>query len=191
LENDRKQSKAIAAKALAAMALKETKPMSATHGSADRGARSLLCTGVCCGIAALWALAGLGVLRAQSPGGTKLESSAISGRPAPTNVADKDALAPLSDETGHLRREGTQLREQRGHFEVTGARIAFVAADRKTRFVGLENLDLQRIAQLVAGSSESLEWTVTGLITEYQGTNYLLVTRATRATANSGRRRSF
>lgn len=153
----------------------------------------------CLGIAGVWALAGLGVLCAQPPVGTKPDAGAASPPPqgasstlpAPSNLADKDALAPLSDESGFLRREGTQLREQRGHFETAGARISFVAADRKTRFVGLENLNLQRIAQIVGGSSETLDWTVTGLITEYQGTNYLLVTRATRATANSGRRKSF
>ena len=154
--------------------------------------------GVCGAIASAWALAGLGVLRAQSPlepkadpGAASAAADAPSTRPAPRNLADQDALAPLSDETGYLRREGTQLRDERGHFELTGGRLAFIAADRKTRFVGLENLNLQRIAQIVGGSSETLDWTVTGLITEYQGTNYLLITRATRATANSRRRRSF
>jgi len=50
--------------------------------------------------------------------------------------------------------------------------------------VGLENLNLERIARAVADNPVTLEWKVTGTITEYRGANFLLVTRATLISGN-------
>lgn len=144
-----------------------------------------------------WAAAGIGVLRAQSPTNAVAEARGANGKgatlrlsPLAAEMIEEDQLA-VSDDSANLRREGTQLREERGRFEFSGDRIAFITSETKTRFLGLENLNLQRIAQISGGSAESLEWTVSGVITEFQGTNFLLVTRATRATATTARRRSF
>lgn len=151
----------------------------------------------CCLIAA-WAAAGFGALRAQAPGGSDAAKSAQSTisrgtlRLTPESAEMiEDPQSLLSDDAANLRREGTHLREERGRFDYSGDRVTFTAADRKTRFVVLENLNLQRIVQILSGSGDSLEWTVNGVITEFQGMNFLLVTRATRATATSERRRSF
>lgn len=152
---------------------------------------------VWCWIALVWAAAGIGALRAQSPTGAIAEARGASGKGATLRLSPlaaemiEDEQPDYSDGSANLRREGTQLREARGRFEFSGDRIVFIATDAKTRFLGLENLNLQRIAQISGGSAEELEWTVSGVITEFQGTNYLLVTRATRATATTARRRSF
>ena len=154
--------------------------------------------GLWCLIAVAWTAAGISALRAQAPTNSDGQPRTLRSQigaasrlgPSASEVIG-DAQAPLSDDIANLRREGTQLREERGRFEFNGDRITFIAAESQTRFVGLENLNLQRIAQILGGSADSLEWTVNGVITEFQGTNFLLVTRATRATATTARRRSF
>ena len=152
---------------------------------------------VWCCIALAWVVAGISVLRAQSPSSEIAESRGANGKGATLRLSPlaaemiEDDQSAVSDVSANLRREGTHLREERGRFEFSGDRILFITSESKTRFLGLENLNLQRIAQISDGSADALEWTVSGVITEFQGTNYLLVTRATRATATTARRRSF
>ena len=69
--------------------------------------------------------------------------------------------------------------DQMGHFRMTGDRVAFFATEKKGRFIALENLNLQRIAQAIAEQPEKRLWKVTGTLTEYRGENFLLVQRAT------------
>ena len=69
--------------------------------------------------------------------------------------------------------------------------MTFFLADGKGRLVGLENLTLQRIAQVIADSPERLRWTVTGTITEYRGANYLLVRRAILKNRSLGQANEF
>ena len=78
----------------------------------------------------------------------------------------------------HRIREGTKVADLVGHFKLTGDRVAFYTADGNIRFGGLENLNLERIARVVKDSHIELQWTVSGLVTEYRGTNYLLVAHA-------------
>jgi len=100
--------------------------------------------------------------QAQSPAGSNKSSSNKSPRPKA-----KQRL-----------REGTEIIDQPGHFRMTGDRVAFFTADGKGRFVGLENLNLERIARTVADNPDRLQWAVTGTITEYRGANFLFVRRA-------------
>ena len=81
----------------------------------------------------------------------------------------------------HRLREGTQVEKVSGHFKLTGDRVTFVTADGKQRFGGLENLALERVARVVKDSPAQLRWTIAGVITEYRGANYLLVTHAVLA----------
>ncbi len=145
-------------------------------------------------LACAWVLVGIGALRAQPPAASKsvpaLASAPRKSSPGAEAIAG-GASAAADAEEGELRREGTQLRDERGHFELNGTRVIFASADKKTRFVGLENLNLQRISQIMGSDFDQVEWIVSGLVTEYQGANYLLVTRAAKATSGSGRRRSF
>lgn len=144
-------------------------------------------------LAAVWALVGIGVLWAAPPAASLSAPGSSSPQPSfPGTAALGSTLEmDVEDASGQLRREGTQLRDERGHFELNGTRVIFVSAEEKTRFIGLENLNLQRISQILDGEFAKVEWIVSGLVTEYQGANYLLLLRVSKATSGSGRRRSF
>ena len=47
-----------------------------------------------------------------------------------------------------------------------------------TNSAGLPNLNLERIVRAIRDDPDQLVWSASGSITEYQGSNYLLVTRA-------------
>lgn len=130
---------------------------------------SLLCAGaLLLGVALAWAQAphGLGLARlSPSPSGTSELGSGSSG-------------AAGAAAEGRLR-EGSEIVEQSGRFTIDGSRLRFVGEGGKQQLVALENLNLERISQAVSSSPEPLEWLVTGTVTEYRGTNYLLVRRAT------------
>lgn len=101
----------------------------------------------------------------------------------PQSKGDKPASAVVSDQppspkTGKRIRQGTQLVDQRGVFKMTGQRVTFFSSDGQTRFVGLENLNLERIARAITDSLSRQEWVVSGTVTEYQGDNFLLIKRA-------------
>ena len=78
---------------------------------------------------------------------------------------------------GHWR-EGTRLIDQPGQFKIAGDRLGFTSSDGTLHFDCLENLCGQRIARTVTDSPEALFWSVTGELTEYRGTNFLLLTQA-------------
>jgi hypothetical protein len=75
------------------------------------------------------------------------------------------------------RREGTKF-EGAGRFEITGDRVSFYPAEGQESFRVLENLALERVARVQGESREQREWQVAAVYTEYQGINYLLLTRA-------------
>jgi len=93
------------------------------------------------------------------------------------DAADVPPVAPMTKP--HVRREGTQLRDEPGRFITAGSRITFISSD-STNYLGLENLNLERVAKIITASPDSVEWFVTGTVTEYQGSNYLLISRARR-----------
>jgi len=118
-------------------------------------------------------------------------TAASAGAPDPRRPQDKPAAAPV---TGAQRlgrpadqriREGTELVSQAGYFAITGDRVTFFTADGRGRFVGLENLNLDRIAQTITRNPTRLRWQVTGTITEYRGANFLLVRRAVLASGRT------
>lgn len=82
------------------------------------------------------------------------------------------------DKPSIRQREGTQLVEVLGKFKVSGDRVIFYTSEGNQRYGGLENLNLERIALLVGENPDELEWCVSGEVTEYRGSNYLLVTKA-------------
>jgi hypothetical protein len=99
----------------------------------------------------------------------------LSASRSPRPAANKPpTLAP-----GHRLREGAELIDQPGHFQRSGDRILFVARPSNGRFVVLENLNLERIARIVAERPQDLPWKVTGTVTEFRGTNFILIRRAT------------
>ena len=94
--------------------------------------------------------------------------------PRPAATGGKTA-APTAD---YRIREGTEIVNQLGHFRTAGDRLTFFPADGNSRLVGLENLNLERIARMIADSPALLQWKVSGTVTEFTGANYLLVQRA-------------
>ncbi len=107
------------------------------------------------------------------------------GRPAapeeiiPGNSEDASDQTQLSTQV--RLSEGTQQIDQVGYFKLTDDRVTFFAEDGMSRYVGLENLDLQRIHRAIAGKPRQL-WSVSGMFTEYFGDNYLFVERAVLVT---------
>ncbi|MCC6125371.1 MAG: hypothetical protein IT426_10440 [Pirellulales bacterium] len=94
------------------------------------------------------------------------------------------AVAPADAERERIARfrEGDELVDRVGQFSTSGDRVVFAAAEGKVRFIALENLPLERVAKAIVGNPASLQWTVSGKVSEYRGTLYLLLTRAQRQT---------
>ncbi len=102
--------------------------------------------------------------------------SAVSSETSPD-----EAGGGLAD---HRLREGTKITKIDGTFRIMGDRASFHPAETEKSYVGLENLNLARIidvlqeAAVVEGTTDHIEWSVSGMMTEFRGTNYLLVSRA-------------
>jgi hypothetical protein len=117
--------------------------------------------------------------------GALLLGVAIAGaRSSVPSENSKPAAAPAGAErekTSRLR-EGDELVDRVGQFSTSGDRVVFTAAEGKDRFVALENLPLERVAKAIEGNPASLQWSVSGKVSEYRGALYLLLTRAQRQT---------
>jgi hypothetical protein len=80
--------------------------------------------------------------------------------------------------SGQRMREGSTLVDVVGYFKLTSDRATFFPADSEQRYLGLENLNLERISLLVGENPDRLDWIVSGTVTEFRGANYLLVNKA-------------
>ncbi|MCU0876965.1 MAG: hypothetical protein MUF06_04140 [Pirellulaceae bacterium] len=135
-------------------------------------------------ILAIFVLAFLAVSRgkAENPGGASVANRQVlpTTPAAPSRRRDEEKL-------GERLREGTKLIDVVGSFQVTGDRVSFHPdGTRGESFRVLENLALERIDRVLAESRLSPSWTVSGTITEFRGSNYLLVTKAVVRTAADG-----
>lgn len=86
--------------------------------------------------------------------------------------------------SGERQREGTRLTDVSGRFELAGDRITFHPASGRESYRLLENLALERVAQVLSESRAKQDWTVSGTLTEFRGANYLLLTKAVIKTGN-------
>jgi len=116
----------------------------------------------------------------------------LAGVPSQPQALETDAIGRRGDSqdegftAGGIRatkkqkrlREGTKLVDRIGYFQATGDRVTFYASDGKERFRALENLLLERVARIISETPERVDWTVAGTITEFRGSNYLLLTHA-------------
>jgi hypothetical protein len=104
----------------------------------------------------------------------------------PTNMPAASELpqASFPSASGNTKpterlREGTRLTDVSGTFQSIGNdNVSFSPGGNKDSFRVLENLALQRIGQVLDENRGPRQWIVSGLITEYRGSNYLLVTKA-------------
>ncbi len=118
-----------------------------------------------------------------------LTSWALAQGPFPPSQTRGDAASPppvaaappkaesKSVELGQLR-EGTELVDQRAQFRVSRERTILVLAEGHRQLVVLENLCLERVVKMLAANPEAGNWLVTGMVTEYRGSNYVLLRRA-------------
>jgi len=76
-------------------------------------------------------------------------------------------------------REGTKLVDVVGTFQSSGGdSISFFREGGKESFRVLENLALQRVGLTLENNLIARHWIISGVITEYRGANYLLLTKA-------------
>jgi hypothetical protein len=102
-------------------------------------------------------------------------------KPASTEKSD-----PKSSSTGRLR-EGSKLVDQIGEFQKSGERINFFSKDGHGVLRVLENLALERVGRVLDDNPATRDWSVSGVVTEFRGENYLLLTRAVlKARTDSG-----
>ena len=85
---------------------------------------------------------------------------------------------------GFRLREDTRLENETGEFWITGERIRFYSESRGV-FTVLENLALERVSGVIDGHVTPRQWSVSGVVKEYRGGNYLLITRAVLKATNS------
>ncbi len=120
-------------------------------------------------------------MRPQALNGRIAQLTAIIATIVAANVGiSKDGvIAPPGG--GQRLREGTQLIEVTGKFEAAGDRASFVIADSSESVRVLENLALQRVMRVLPQIQPGTQWTISGMVTEYNNGNYLLLTRAIQA----------
>ncbi len=89
----------------------------------------------------------------------------------------KEPTRPRVPKNKLLLREGERITNQTGEFRGTGDGIVFHPQEGGTVNV-LENLALERVAKVLQETRGRREWSVSGIITEYRGANFLLISRA-------------
>ena len=110
-------------------------------------------------------------------------SSSIGSTPAGNNSGSPTAqpsrtLRNKDAKSNYIQREGTRLAGREGYFRIAGSRVVFFSKERNHRYVVLENLNLERIAETLADQPSRRHWEVTGILSEYRGENYLLIEKA-------------
>jgi hypothetical protein len=83
-----------------------------------------------------------------------------------------------SKETAVRSREGHKLNDVVGEFQKSGDRYNFYPQSGGGVIRVLENLALERVANRLVDDPASRLWVVSGVLTEYRGENFLLLTRA-------------
>jgi len=89
---------------------------------------------------------------------------------------DAALSAPEAQPVDRLR-EGAMLIDQLGTFKMAGDQITFRMEGEQGELGVLENLTLERVWKMLIDVRDR-QWTVSGMVTEYRGRNYLLLHRA-------------
>ncbi len=128
------------------------------------------------------AFASISFAVAQSQDSAPATNSATSANNDSSNSEDADAQE-------FRLREGMKFVEQIGELKDSGGRITFYPDGQTQSLQLLENLALERVSGDLDRTHR--KWSVTGIITEFKGSNYLLLHRAVlkaRSTKASGPR---
>jgi hypothetical protein len=122
-----------------------------------------------------------------------VDVSTTRSRPAQRNSSSTEPLSSYLEksriqsdkEDKHRLREGTKITNRLGRFQQSGDRATFVA-EGNLEFGGLPNLNLERVVRMLKSvdEPESIWWSVSGIVTEFSGRNYLLIERAVYKSAS-------
>jgi hypothetical protein len=113
------------------------------------------------------------------PIGSEADDTPAATKPANWNAPPQSSGSASPGKPAERLREGTRLADVRGSFVSVGAdSVTFSPVSSKDSYRVLENLALQRISQQLDENRGQRQWIVSGLITEFRGANYLLVTKA-------------
>lgn len=103
--------------------------------------------------------------------------------PVESRIPDSIDQKPNSTKRMQIR-QGSELVGVLGYFRDAGDRIIFYSADSSVRLVVLENLSLERVGKILEFAPEELMWQVSGVVTEYESQNYLLLRQAVLQSSN-------
>jgi hypothetical protein len=131
---------------------------------------------------ALLTAASLAIAQSREPGGS-VANVPTNLPPTSTISSDGTQSAPPPAAAGtkpaERLRENTRLADIAGVFQSVGNdSVSFSPAGSKDSYRLLENLALERIIRTLDENRGSRPGTASGIITEFRGTNYLLVTKA-------------
>lgn len=100
---------------------------------------------------------------------------AVAGQPTISGANQDEATARKASTRV---REGREVREMQAMFASVGERMSCKLPSLQATVTVLENLALERVSETMMRHAEDATWEVEGVITEYQGRNYLLLQRA-------------
>ena len=83
-------------------------------------------------------------------------------------------------------REGTRLIDVVGSFQTAGDRVSFHPDGKGESYRVLENLALQRVDEYLGANRGTPTWTVSGVMTEFRGSNFLLLQKAVVRSVGDG-----
>jgi hypothetical protein len=89
--------------------------------------------------------------------------------------------AAAAQEDAVMVREGARIEGRPMRARISGDTLIWQAEDSRQAFETLENLALERVLHAIRNDTSDRQWTVTGTVTEFQGRNYILLERVTRA----------
>ena len=95
----------------------------------------------------------------------------------PEKASNIDSLGKKTEKS-NLIREGTVMQSQHVIFRITNDRVILTLSNGTERYICLENLNLQRITDVLKDNPTLTDWTVDFVVTEYRSVNYVLIQRA-------------
>lgn len=90
-----------------------------------------------------------------------------------------DSSEPQSNAT-HILREGTKVDSQTAICRSIGDRLVLEVNDFPKQIVALENLSAQRVMEALYTDPNDRFWSITGTITEFRGSNFMLLQKVNR-----------
>lgn len=101
--------------------------------------------------------------------------SNVSAQETDSTTTDMAEQAQEQFQKKNRLREGAEIVDQSGSVEWIGDRLCFTPEKGGHVFKILENRMMERVVQTQESSTGKLVWVVTGTITEYRGSNFLLM----------------